>query len=60
VNAEGLMQEDCDNESNIQDYMTSPRSINSFESVENLLLNLTNVGRTTGKTAKLINLTKIS
>jgi hypothetical protein len=48
VNAEGLMQEDCDNESNIQDYMTSPRSINSFESVENLLLNLTNVGRTTG------------
>jgi hypothetical protein len=28
--------------------MTSPRSINSFESVENLLLNLTNVGGTTG------------
>ncbi|VDI58246.1 Hypothetical predicted protein [Mytilus galloprovincialis] len=48
VTAEGLIQEDCDNESDIPDEMYSPnqRSISSFESVENLLMNLTSVGST--------------
>lgn len=47
VTAEGLIQDDCDNEEEIVvENKTSPsaRSTNSFESVENLLLNLTSVG----------------
>ncbi|XP_071120742.1 DEP domain-containing protein 1A-like isoform X2 [Mytilus edulis] len=48
VTAEGLIQEDCDNESDIPEEMHSPnqRSISSFESVENLLMDLTSVGST--------------
>lgn len=49
VIAEGLIQDDCDNDEEIAiENKTSPsaRSTNSFESVENLLLNLTSVCNT--------------